>query len=132
MTHFPFFKDVSFKKLNEVYGASLFETALIQFIGYFTYPTLTTAQREEKLHSISLPFHSVAVYHKIQFINPDLHGSTTLDAIHAHPNQVRKNGTQSSGQFDTALIHVHDIDEQDCVSPVDGMFDDYDQVWILF
>ena len=116
MTRFPSVKGVSFNRLNEMYGASLFETALIRFIGRFTYPNLTTAYFEDKLHSISLPFRSVPVYHKIRFINNDLHGSKTLDAIHAHPRRVDK-----KGRFDTALIRVRDINKEDRRSPVDGM-----------
>lgn len=119
MTNFPSLKGVSFKKLSDMYGASLFETALIRFIGHFTYPTLTTAYFEEQLHSISLPFRSVPFYHKIRFLNRDLHGSTTLDAIHTHP---KRGGDHSSGRFDTALIRVRDIDDADQRSPIDGLF----------
>ena len=113
MTRFPSLKSVSFTKLSEVYGATLFETALIRFIAHFSYPNLTTAHFEEKLHSITLPFRSVPVYHKIRFLNSDLHGSKTLDAIHAHPKRVGRQGHPLTGRFDTAFIQVRDIDEAD-------------------
>lgn len=122
MTLFPTVKSVSFEKLSTSYGATLFHTALVRFIGRFSYPNLTDAAFEEKLHSIILPFRSVPVYHKIRFINDELHGDETLDAIHANPGRLAPEGQiGGDARFDTALIRVREIDSDERCSPVDGL-----------
>ncbi|THU90526.1 hypothetical protein K435DRAFT_841439 [Dendrothele bispora CBS 962.96] len=90
------------------YGATLFRSALQKFVLQFQNPRLSVRQVQQQFGNVFLPFGSVDVYHKVKFINYDLYGQTTLDAIFAHPRRYNADHqvTQYS-HFDTALININ-------------------------
>jgi len=109
MTRHPTRKSVH---LNEIislehYGASNLVPEFTRFVTQFRKPHLTARQIEDEAIDIHLPFHDIAVFHKIKFWNQDIGGNDTLDSIHAYP-PVFNNGSEvvKEARFDTALVQL--------------------------
>ncbi|KAF9474258.1 hypothetical protein BDN70DRAFT_815973 [Pholiota conissans] len=108
MTKHPTHKSVPLSTIvsREGYGATSFVPALCRFIAQFRNPRQTRGQIEAAAVEIHLPFHSLPVFHRVKFWNPDIHGTETLDSIHAHPARISDSETLAESRFDTALISV--------------------------
>jgi hypothetical protein len=51
-----------------------------------------------------IPFHSVAVFHKVKFISNHTESTEIIDAIHVRPEQKDTCGRTIPPRFDTALV----------------------------
>ncbi|KAF9477316.1 hypothetical protein BDN70DRAFT_838060, partial [Pholiota conissans] len=128
MTKHPTHKSVPLSTIvsREGYGAVSFVPALCRFIAQFRNPQQTRGQIEAAAVEIHLPFHSLPVFHRVKFWNPDVHGTETLDSVHAHPARISGNDRLAESRFDTALISVKKRGPEQqatmtAVSSTDGM-----------
>jgi hypothetical protein len=98
---------VPIDRLEHVYGAQFFRTALRRFVALSNEPHLTSAQLERKLWDIRLPFRTLPIWHKIKYLylDPLTHAPSTADSIHSRPAKKDKRGRPVPGRFDTALIN---------------------------
>ncbi|KAG2345890.1 hypothetical protein BDR05DRAFT_1012126 [Suillus weaverae] len=95
LTKHPSAKAVSIQRLISDYGATYFREALAQYIAQQNHfdETLSRRRLKDLAASVLLPFHSVAVYHKIN--------------VHAKPSRTATRGRNDAipARFDTALIN---------------------------
>lgn len=112
MAKHPSAKSASFSNLVRDYKATHFVAALSRFIVRGNQPQLTVTQLERAASTIFLPVWSVPVYHSIKYHAVNALGheetSTTVDAIHCHPERRDRKGRVVPGRFDTALVNVDD------------------------
>ncbi|KIJ13120.1 hypothetical protein PAXINDRAFT_136381 [Paxillus involutus ATCC 200175] len=106
----PSARGVTLKQLEDDYGASYFSAALAHFAVQVSKPGLTARQLEDAAGDIIIPFHSLAVYHKVRFNMVDGSGhkdvATTVDAIHCKPARKDRQGREVPARFDTALVNL--------------------------
>ncbi|KAG2050313.1 hypothetical protein BDR06DRAFT_1065146 [Suillus hirtellus] len=109
----PSAKAVSFRTLISDYGATYFREALARYIVQQNHldESLSRSRLEALAANVHLPFHSVAVYHKIKWLSVDTRGHgdplATVDSVHVMPcrtSTCRKNDALPA-RFDTALIN---------------------------
>ncbi|KAG2054972.1 hypothetical protein BDR06DRAFT_989288 [Suillus hirtellus] len=109
----PSAKTVSFHTLISDYGATYFREALARYIIQQNHldESLSRSCLEALAANVHLPFHSVAVYHKIKWLSVDTcgHGDplATVDSVHVmpcHTSTCQKNDALPA-RFDTALIN---------------------------
>ncbi|KAG2131135.1 hypothetical protein BD769DRAFT_1355430 [Suillus cothurnatus] len=109
----PSAKAVFFRTLISDYGATYFHEALTRYIVQQNHldESLSRSRLEALAANVHLPFHSVAVYHKIKWLSVDTRGHgdplTTVDSVHVMPcrtSACRKNDALPA-RFDTALIN---------------------------
>ncbi|KAG2345891.1 hypothetical protein BDR05DRAFT_1012129 [Suillus weaverae] len=113
LTKHPSAKAVSIQRLISDYGATYFREALARYIAQQNHfdETLSHRRLEDLAASVLLPFHSVAVYHKIKWISIDARGHgdplVTVDSVHAKPGRTATRGRNDAipARFDTALIN---------------------------
>ncbi|THH13990.1 hypothetical protein EW146_g6293 [Bondarzewia mesenterica] len=74
VARYPNAKSVSFTSLAANHGAVDFHVALAEFIIQLRNPNLSTEQARKHALKTTLPFKSVAVYHRVKFWNPDAQG----------------------------------------------------------
>jgi Plavaka transposase len=124
MTQHPTHKSVHLDQIIslECYGASNFVPAFARFVAQFRNPHLTTRQIEDEAIDVHLPFHDVAVFHKIKFWNEVVHGNETLDSIHAHPRVFNDGLEVKKARFDTALVQLKAIDSGNELPSIRGWF----------
>ncbi|KAG2085840.1 hypothetical protein BD769DRAFT_1374013 [Suillus cothurnatus] len=109
----PSAKAVSFHTLISDYGATYFREALTHYIIQQNHldESLSRSRLEALAANVHLPFHSVAVYHKIKWLSVDTRGHgdplATVDSVHVMPcrtSACQKNDALPA-RFDTALIN---------------------------
>ena len=90
------------------YGAVFFREVLCQHLvlSQHSGSQLTQNQLEHAIMYKSLPFTSVAVYHKLKFTNFVDSKHVTLDAIYVRPERKSKKGLMIPARFDTALVNI--------------------------
>jgi hypothetical protein len=105
-------KAVPIQRLILDYGAIYFREALTWYIAQQNHINKTLSHRclEDLAANIILPFHSVAVHHKIKWvsINAQGHGNpcVMVDSVHAKPGHTdtHQQNNMVPAYFDTALI----------------------------
>ncbi|KAG1746413.1 hypothetical protein EDB19DRAFT_1952622 [Suillus lakei] len=104
---------VSFQHLISDYGATYFREALTQYVvqqNHLDKP-LSHRRLEDLAANVLLPFHSVAVYHKIKWLSVDSRGHgdplVMVDSVHVKPHRTgtRQQNDALPARFDTALIN---------------------------
>ena len=109
IARFPNVKAVPIDTIPAEFGAVDFHRALSEFI-------LKTSNIGFSPHEIRLlapryrlPFHTVPVFFKIKFWNPDAQGRDdipeTLDCVHIRPTHRDSKGRAVAGRFDTVLVN---------------------------
>ncbi|KAG1749474.1 hypothetical protein EDB19DRAFT_1893531 [Suillus lakei] len=99
-------KAVPFRTLISDYGAMYFCEALARYIAQQNHlgESLPRSCLEALAANVHLPFHSVAVYHKIKWLSVDARGHgdplVTVDSVHHSPEN-----DALPARFDTALIN---------------------------
>ncbi|KAG1865320.1 hypothetical protein F4604DRAFT_1586176 [Suillus subluteus] len=109
----PSAKAVSFQTLISDYGATYFREALARYIAQQNHldESLSRSRLEALAANVHLPFHSVAVYHKIKWLSVDARGHgdplITVDSVHVMPCRTgtRQKNDALPARFDTALIN---------------------------
>ncbi|KAG2365018.1 hypothetical protein BDR07DRAFT_1470591 [Suillus spraguei] len=102
----PSAKAVSFQTLISDYGATYFREALAQYVAQQNHldESLSCSRLEALAANVHLPFHSVAVYHRIKWLSVDARGHRdpliTVDSVHVMPRRTStpliNNGTGQS------------------------------------
>ncbi|KAI0310832.1 hypothetical protein OF83DRAFT_1295682 [Amylostereum chailletii] len=114
ITRFPSVDSVTFARAAAQYGATELRSLLTCYIIKTNNPTLSTAQVNQLVPGYSLPFTSVAAFHKVKFWHPDAQGRNnvpeTLDAIHVRPAYMDTLQRPRAGRFDTALVNLGEGD----------------------
>lgn len=113
MTKHPSAKAVSFQSLVSDYGATYFREALARYITQQNHSDefLSRRRLEDLAANVLLPFHSVAVFHKIKWLSVDAQGHgdplVTVDSVHVKPRRAgtRRRNDALPVRFDTALIN---------------------------
>ena len=108
LTKWPSRKAVDLDEIVTKYGAVFFREALRRHLvlSQNSGSQLTQNQLEHAILYKSLPFTSVAVYHKLKFTNLVDSKHVTLDAIYVQPERKSKKGLVIPAQFDTALVNI--------------------------
>lgn len=109
----PSAKAVPFRTLISDYGATYFREALARYIAQQNHlgESLSRTRLEALAANVHLPFHSVAVYHKIKWLSVDARGHgdplVTVDSVHVMPCRTgtRRKNDALPARFDTALIN---------------------------
>ena len=104
MTLHPSIKAVSFDDIHELYGAIQFQDTLAEFIACVNHPGISGHALNARAVNTLIPFHSVAVFHKVKFVSNDVESTKIVDAIHVRPEQKDTCGRTIPPQFDTALV----------------------------
>ncbi|KAG2109509.1 hypothetical protein DEU56DRAFT_874502 [Suillus clintonianus] len=112
LTKHPSARAVSFQRLISDYGATYFHEALARYVAQQNHldEPLSRRRLEDLAANILLPFHSVAVYHKIKWLSVDARGHgdplITVDSVHVKPHRTgtRRRNDALPARFDTALI----------------------------
>lgn len=107
MAKHPSIHSVSLDSIETNYGTVYFCIALKRFIGTKLYPNITCTQLKQRIADIWIPFHKLAVWHKIKYQRTDQYTGvmSTADAIHIHPAQKDIRNRPIPGWFDTAFIN---------------------------
>ncbi|EPS92975.1 hypothetical protein FOMPIDRAFT_1137017 [Fomitopsis schrenkii] len=111
MAKHPSVKGVSLETLIREYGATHFGAAFARFVVLQRDPHIRNrAQVERAVHSVILPFRSVAVYHKARFWIGDVEHfqpkANPLDVVYVRPERINKHGKPVPGRFDTVLVNM--------------------------
>ncbi|KAG1874323.1 hypothetical protein F4604DRAFT_1880851 [Suillus subluteus] len=109
----PSAKAISFQTLISDYGATYFREALARYIAQQNQldESLSRSRLKALAANVHLPFHSVAVYHKIKWLSVDARGHgdplITVDSVHVMPRRTgtRQKNDALPARFDTALIN---------------------------
>jgi len=104
MAQHPSAKAVSFDDLHELYRATQFQDTLADFIAQFNYPSIAGNTLLTCARNMLIPFHSVAIFHKVKFVSNDTELAETVDAIHVWLEQKDACGRIIPPRFDTALV----------------------------
>ncbi|KAG1771513.1 hypothetical protein EDD22DRAFT_947948 [Suillus occidentalis] len=105
----PSAKAVSFRSLVSDYGATYFREALTRYIAQQNHSDESLSRRrlEDLAANVLLPFHSVAVYHKIKWLSVDARGHgdplVTVDSVHVKPCRT---GTRRQNDAVPAPWHI--------------------------
>jgi hypothetical protein len=108
MAKYPSVWSVSFHDLASKYEAVDFQDTLADFIAQWNHPGASLASVRACTHDTLFPFRSVAIFHKIKFIEGQCGDSSAspeiTDCIHIQPEQHDMDGRVVPRCFDTALI----------------------------
>ena len=72
MTRYPSITSVSINDLKIQYGADFFYAAFARFVVLQQNPQMTHAHLEQESLDVHIPFHSVSVYHYVQYQDDDV------------------------------------------------------------
>ncbi|KAG1747466.1 hypothetical protein EDB19DRAFT_1894049 [Suillus lakei] len=113
LTKHPSARAVSFQCLISDYSATYFHEALTRYVAQQNHldELLSHRRLKDLAANVLLPFHSVAVYHKIKWLSVDSQGHgdplVTVDSVHVKPRctGTRQQNDALPARFDTALIN---------------------------
>jgi len=93
--------------------ASLFKTALCQYISLLNNPDLNAQQLKRSLWDIHFPFRNLPVWNVVKYlnVNPVTGLKSTADTVHTKPAYTSKQKCLMDGRFDTALVNEEEIRE---------------------
>ncbi|KAI0065024.1 hypothetical protein BV25DRAFT_1869164 [Artomyces pyxidatus] len=117
IARFPTDKSVTFDDASRFYGAKHLKLLMSEYIVRHNNPDYTPAQVKQVAAQYTLPFCSVAAFHRVKFWHPDAQGRDNipevLDVIHARPGYVDTQKRKQPGRFDTALIEERPEEEDE-------------------